>query len=85
MTSSAVTALSYSRIFGANERIRLGLIGAGDRGMQMWKLFMELPRVQAVAVSDVWDVSLRQGEQAATAKGGTVKTFGDYRKQTNCT
>jgi hypothetical protein len=35
MTSSAVTALSYSRIYGANERVRCGLIGAGDRGMQM--------------------------------------------------
>ena len=29
---SAVTAISYSRIYGANERVQLGLIGCGERG-----------------------------------------------------
>jgi hypothetical protein len=27
-----MTAASYSRVLGANDKIRLGLIGAGDRG-----------------------------------------------------
>jgi hypothetical protein len=49
----AATALSRSRILGANERVRLGLISADDRGMQMWKRFLDLPNVQAVAISDV--------------------------------
>src|SRR5437588_43766 len=30
-TLSAATALSYSRVYGANERIQVGLIGAGER------------------------------------------------------
>ena len=30
--ATALTALSYSRVYGANERIQLGLIGAGERG-----------------------------------------------------
>ena len=29
---TAATALSYSRVYGANERVQLGLIGAGERG-----------------------------------------------------
>ena len=29
---TAATALSYSRVYGANERIQLGLIGCGERG-----------------------------------------------------
>ena len=29
---TAATALSYSRVYGANERIQLGLIGRGERG-----------------------------------------------------
>ena len=32
--SVAVTALSYSRILGANDRIGLGVIGTGGRGRQ---------------------------------------------------
>ena len=29
---TAATALSYSRVYGANERVQLGLIGCGERG-----------------------------------------------------
>ena len=30
--ATAATALSYSRVYGANERVQLGLIGCGERG-----------------------------------------------------
>src|SRR5271165_6169059 len=30
----ALAALPYSRVLGANDRIRIGIIGPGDRGMQ---------------------------------------------------
>ena len=30
----ALAAMPSMRAFGANDRIRIGLIGAGDRGMQ---------------------------------------------------
>ena len=35
--ATAATALSYSRILGANERVRLGLIGCGSRGVGVMK------------------------------------------------
>ena len=35
------TALSYSRIFGANERVRVGYIGLGNRGDQVHDAFLE--------------------------------------------
>src|SRR6478752_4053647 len=34
----AITAASYARVLGANERIHLGLIGAGDRGNHVMSL-----------------------------------------------
>jgi predicted dehydrogenase len=80
LAASASTALSRSRVLGANGRIRLGLIGSGDRGQQIWKIFLQQAEAQAVAVCDVYDLSRNQGEQMATAAGGTVKTFGDYRR-----
>src|ERR1039458_10513447 len=42
--SVAVTALSYSRILGANDRIGLGVIGTGGRGTYVMRLFQKNSR-----------------------------------------
>jgi predicted dehydrogenase len=49
------TALSYSRIFGANEKIRMGYIGLGNRGDQVHEAFLEHGDQQTVAVCDLRD------------------------------
>ena len=38
--TAALTAASWSRVLGANDRIRYGIIGAGDRGQHDMGLFM---------------------------------------------
>jgi predicted dehydrogenase len=43
-----------SQILGANDRIRVGFIGVGNRGSQLLDLFLENPDVQVVALSDVY-------------------------------
>jgi predicted dehydrogenase len=42
------------RILGANDRIRIGIIGAGDRGQQDLKSALKQPNVECVAVADVY-------------------------------
>ncbi len=42
------------RVIGANDRIRIGLIGAGDRGQQDLKNALKQPNVECVAVADVF-------------------------------
>lgn len=42
------------RAIGANDRIRIGLIGAGDRGQQDLKHALKQPNVECVAVADVY-------------------------------
>src|SRR3954454_20049127 len=49
------TALSYSRIFGANERVRVGYIGLGNRGDQVHDAFLEHGDQQTVALCDLRD------------------------------
>ena len=39
MGAAAFTVSSYQRILGANDRIRLGLIGAGSRGTEVMPIF----------------------------------------------
>jgi len=53
----ASTALSYSRILGANDRIALGHIGIGNRGGQLHLMASRLKdkfNVETVAVCDLW-------------------------------
>src|SRR6266404_949917 len=53
--AAITTALSYSRIFGANDRVRMGYIGLGNRGDQVHEAFLEHGDQQTVAVCDLRD------------------------------
>ena len=41
-----------SRVLGANDRVRFGLIGCGGRGQEIFKAAMKAPNTEAVAVAD---------------------------------
>ena len=50
-----LTAFSYSRIAGANDRVGIGYIGLGNRGDQVHDAFLEHADAQTVAVCDLRD------------------------------
>jgi predicted dehydrogenase len=60
------TAVSYSRILGANDRISLGHIGVGRRGTGLAGIAAQLKsrNVEMTAVCDLWKVN----REAATAR-----------------
>jgi len=53
--ATLATAASYSRILGANDRIRMGYIGVGNRGDQVHDAFLEFGDNETVAVCDLRD------------------------------
>ncbi|MEO7145755.1 MAG: Gfo/Idh/MocA family oxidoreductase [Bryobacteraceae bacterium] len=53
--AGVATALSYSRILGANDRVHMGYIGVGNRGDQVHDAFLENGGNQTVAVCDLRD------------------------------
>src|SRR5260370_26019038 len=55
LATGLATALSYSRIFGANERVGVGYIGLGNRGDQVHDAFLEHGDQQTAAVCDLRD------------------------------
>jgi predicted dehydrogenase len=71
-----MTAASYARVLGANERVNLGLIGAGDRGNHVMSLFQNRPEVHVAAICDVYGQRLEATRQKASGSTG----FSDYRK-----
>lgn len=49
------TAASYARIIGANDRVRMGFIGVGNRGSQLLNLFMTNADAEIAALCDVYE------------------------------
>jgi predicted dehydrogenase len=50
-----MSAAGYNRISGANERIRTGFIGIGNRGSQLLNLFMQQPDLEVAALCDIYE------------------------------
>jgi predicted dehydrogenase len=73
---AAVTALSYSRILGANDRIGMGTIGLGNRGTYVTSVFQKNTDVEIRAVCDVYG---NRVDQAQTKAPG-AKGFSDHRQ-----
>src|SRR5664279_2516238 len=76
VTGAAVTALSYSRVLGANDRIGLGVAGTGERGTYVMGLFQKNEDLEVRALCDVYPVRIDKAKQTAP----NTKTFGDHRK-----
>lgn len=62
-------------VLGANERIRFGLIGAGDRGLQLAREAASIPNAAFAAAADVFGKRL----EAARALDPDLKTHSDFR------
>jgi predicted dehydrogenase len=75
--ASLATAASYSRILGANDRVRMGYIGLGNRGDQVHDAFLEHGDAQTVAVCDLRDDYM---DLAVSKSRATPGKFADYRK-----
>jgi predicted dehydrogenase len=76
LKAAVVTAASRSRVLGANDRIHLGLIGAGGRGRSVMGQFLKNAGVQVDAVCDVYGARTEQ----ALARVPGAAPFTDHRK-----
>ncbi len=67
--ATGMSAKSYARVLGANDRVRLGQLGCGDRSeghVHMVQLAARQTTVETVAVCDLW--SLAREHRAAQVK-----------------
>jgi predicted dehydrogenase len=73
--AAILTAASYQRVRGANERIGLGLIGAGTRGPHVMSQFQKYEEVQVRAVCDVYQKKIDD----TLPKAPGARGFRDHR------
>ena len=72
---TAATALSYSRVFGANDRVQLGLIGCGERGRSDMGKFIKAGNTDVVALCDIYGAQIDRAKQDAP----NARSFTDHR------
>lgn len=77
LTSSALTAAMSRSAIGANDRIQVGVIGAGVRGEHMQGVLGANPDCAVVAVCDVFKPTR---EKVAAKIGAQAATYVDYRQ-----
>src|SRR5262245_45919139 len=73
----AALHVAPSSVLGANERIRLGFIGVGNRGDQLLDAFLVHKDAEVAALCDVYEPYL---EAAQKKVGGQATLHRDYRK-----
>ena len=77
----AATSLSTKRALGANEKVRVGVIGVNGRGKDHIAGIMKLPDAEVVALCDVdTNVSEKRATEFQAKYGKPVDTIVDMRK-----
>src|SRR5712692_9341393 len=78
---SAVPTSAWTRVQGANDRVRIGLIGCGTRGAQVSNFFLRHPDAQYVAAADVFKTRLDSRIASFNdTRNGAVEPCEDYRR-----
>ncbi len=76
--ASLLTAKSYARVIGANERIQLGIIGSGGRGRSVMNSFRKYPDLcEFIAVCDVYEPNI---DAALKLSRENAKSTMDYKE-----
>jgi len=74
--TAAFLAYPHARVLGANDRLRVGMIGVGNRGQELLEEVSAAPNTQLVAIADVYG---RRREEAKKKAPG-ILTFDDHRR-----
>jgi predicted dehydrogenase len=77
LITSGLTALASTHVAGANERLRLGIIGAGRRMRLLLDCAEKAGACQIVAISDVYEPN---GDAIKERSSGLATTHRDYRE-----
>ena len=76
--TAALTAKSYARVIGANDRIRVGFVGSGGQGLANINTVHDLEKsnnVEGIVVADCWKTRADEGAGVFSA----AKAVTDYR------
>jgi predicted dehydrogenase len=77
LKASAFTAVAAPSVLGANESVRVAVIGCGGRARALLQALVRVPDVRIAAVCDVWDHNVDAGRKLAIPGAFTTKRYQD--------
>ena len=75
-SAAFLTPKFASGALGANDRVRIAMIGVGSRGQELLKQIVAVPQTEVVAIADVYTRRFEEAKQIAPG----IQTFDDYRR-----
>src|SRR6266478_4024175 len=72
--TAAMLVYPPSRVLGANDRVRVGMIGVGGRGQELLKQVLGVPSAQLIAIADVYTGSRDEAKRMAPG----IQTLDDH-------
>ena len=72
--------LAPARVLGANDRVRVGILGTGERAQYLMTLFNKVPNTEIVAVCDVYEPHRDAALKIAAFGAPDAKVHTDYRE-----
>src|SRR5262245_30773536 len=76
--ATGITAAAGHKILGANDRIRVAVIGLGREGRGVMRAFARNSDVEIAAICDVYEPHVADAIKEAKLEG--VRTFKDFRQ-----
>jgi len=74
--AAAMLVYPPSRVLGANDRVRVGMIGVGGRGKELQQQILNVPNAQLVAIADIYSRHRDEAKQMAPS----IQTLDDHRR-----
>ena len=79
--AAALTAASYSRVMGANDKINVAVVGLGGRGQNHMDGYLDIAGCRISALCDVNQAAVERAQAKVTKKSGEAapKGYGDMK------
>lgn len=78
--AAVLGGLTPSRVLGANDRIRLGVLGSGHRARYVMEFFKKSPDVEVAAICDIYGPARAEALKAA---GASAQSYTNYHEVLN--
>ena len=72
-----LSAANWKKVLGANDRVRMGVIGTGTRGQDVMSFFQKQPNAEIVGLCDAYDKYVNETREKTQ---GQAKIFTDYQE-----
>lgn len=73
---AAAAVYPTARVLGANDRVRVGMIGVGARGQELLRQVLDVHDAELVAIADVYTRRHEEAKRLAPS----IQTLNDYRR-----